>query len=182
MKDKDEDLRRLRDVVAEKAVLSGKFTLASGLEASRYFDLKQVLLCPEGACLVGKVVSWILTTSNLRFVGGYGLGGWLMTATTVVMSGRNGRHPISGFEVEEDKGIKGHLPSVGEPVAVVDDVLTTGKSLLVAMEAVIASQRRVKKAIVILDRQQGGLEELQRKGYDVVALLRVDASGEIRVS
>lgn len=177
----EEDLlpQRLRDLVAEKAVLHGGFTLVSGFKSTLYFDLKRVLCWPEGAYLIGEVVFQILKASGFQFVGGYGLGGHLMTAAIVTASGRERNYPISGFEVR-DEGIKGHLPPIGGAVAVVDDVLTTGKSILKAIEVIEATGRRVGKVIPLLDRQQGG-EDLRRR-YDVVPILLADASGGIRVN
>jgi orotate phosphoribosyltransferase len=64
-------------------------------------------------------------------------------------------------------------------VAIVDDTLTTGKSILKAIKEVEKENCQVVKVIVFLDRQEGGSEKLREKGYNLSALLRASESGEI---
>ena len=67
-------------------------------------------------------------------------------------------------------------------MAIVDDVITTGGSVLRAIEAVEALGCKVVKVVVLLDRQQGGADEIVRRGYDFAALLVADASGEVSLA
>lgn len=179
-----ERLQRLRDLVEEKALIWGKFTLSSGLESPWYLDLKKVLLLPEGAYLIGQATLELLQEEAYTAVGGYGLGGQLMTSAVVTVSWPSAR-PIRGFYIlEQDCGlvIKGHFPPGGIAVALVDDVLTSGKSLARAIKAVQANGCRVGQIVVVIDRGQGGLARLQGQGYEVRALLSADASGKISIN
>ena len=67
----------------------------------------------------------------------------------------------------------------GTPVAVVDDTVSTGGSLFTAIEAAEGHGCRVVKVLAILDRHQGGSDELRRRGYDFEALLEADPDGTI---
>jgi orotate phosphoribosyltransferase len=58
-------------------------------------------------------------------------------------------------------------------VAIVDDVLTTGGSVLKAIEAVEAAKCKVVKVIVLVDRGEGGSDKLKKEGYDFTALLSI---------
>jgi len=61
----------------------------------------------------------------------------------------------------------------------VEDVITTGASVFRAIETVEAEGLKVVKVIALVDRQQGGSEELRRRGYDFVALFQADAQGNL---
>jgi orotate phosphoribosyltransferase len=94
---------------------------------------------------------------------------------------------LPGFYVRSEKKahgtgqlIEGNLPAKrGAPVAVVEDTITTGGSLQKAIEAIEAAGCTVAKVIVMVDRQQGGVETLRSKGYDVVALFKANSRGNI---
>jgi orotate phosphoribosyltransferase len=66
-------------------------------------------------------------------------------------------------------------------VAIVDDVCTTGGSLFQAIEAAEAASCTVVKVVAVLDRREGGSEELCRRGYDFVALMEANSEGSIEV-
>jgi orotate phosphoribosyltransferase len=107
-----------------------------------------------------------------------------IVAAIAVKSLDEGR-PVPGLIVRaEAKGhgtgrlIEGPLRA-GSQVAVVDDACSTGGSLLHAIDALEAQQCRIVKVMCILDRGQGGSEELRRRGYDFVALLEADGQGNI---
>ncbi|MFC1938013.1 orotate phosphoribosyltransferase, partial [Chloroflexota bacterium] len=66
--------------------------------------------------------------------------------------------------------MEGHFKD-GSRVAIVDDVVTTGGSLMRTIKAVEAADCKVVKVIVLLDRNEGGSEKLKAEGYDFAALL-----------
>jgi len=180
--------RRLLEVFQEHGVLRGEFTLSSGLKSSYYFDARLVSLLPEGAYLVGKVICELLAGEEVDAVGGLTLGADPIVSAVTLVSHLEGR-PIPAFIVRgERKGhgtgkeIEGHLPPPGSRVAIVDDVITTGGSVLRAIEAAEAAGCRVVKVIALLDRHQGGSEELRKRGYDFIAILSADASGNVSLS
>ena len=70
----------------------------------------------------------------------------------------------------------------GSRVAIVDDVCTTGGSLFQAIEAAEAAGCSVVTVVTVLDRKEGGSEELRRLGYDFLALLEANLEGSIEVA
>ena len=177
---------RLLELFKKHAVLHGEFTLTSGLKTSYYIDGRQITLWPEGAYLIGKRIFDMLAQTGAEAIGGMTLGAEPIVAAVAVVSHMEGK-PLPAFIVRgETKGhgtqqrIEGPLQS-GSNVAIVDDVITTGGSVLRAIEAVEAEGCRVIKVVVLLDRHQGGSDEIKRKGYDFSAILSADAEGEVRL-
>ena len=189
------DTEKLLDLIKEKGILPGEFTLSAGGKAFTFFDLKMVILWPEGAYLIGKRMFELIVDEGVKVVGGYGLGGCLIVTALVTFSSLKG-NPISGFEVVEKEKlrrddpqrsentqyvVKGHLPP-GDKVAIVDDVISTGRATFIAIEVVESKGCKVAAIRTILDRQLGGSEELRRRGYDFKALLKADTSGNIYIN
>lgn len=180
----DRSLQRLMDLVLEKSVRYGYFVLASGKESSYYFDGRLTTLWPEGALLVGRKAFEVIRQANVDAVGGPTLGADPMVAAVVLISQLEGK-PIPGFIVRKEpkrhgtqRHVEGHLPEKGV-VALVDDVITTGGSLLRAIDVVESAGCRVGKVVVLLDRNQGGSIEIRKRGYDFTALLSADAHGKV---
>jgi len=133
-----------------------------------------------------KVLLPIVKEAGAQAIGGPTLGGDPIVAAVALTSHLEGT-PVSAFIVrKEAKGhgtgqlIEGPLEE-GIPVAIVDDVCTTGGSLFHAIEAAEAHGCRVVKVIALLDRHQGGSEEMRRRGYDFTAVLEATPEGEVKV-
>ena len=179
---------RLLQLAHERGALTyGDYTLSSGQKSTYYFDGRRLTLDPEGAFLVGEAFLDRLRGSDAQAVGGLTLGADPIVAAVALTSHLQGR-PITGFIVrKEAKGhgtqqaIEGPLVK-GSRVAIVDDVCTTGGSLLRAIEAAEDAGCTVVKVLAILDRHQGGSEELIRRGYDFQALLEASPEGQVRVA
>ena len=174
------ELERLLELVKEKSLQFGDFTLTSGLKSSYYFDGWMTSLWPEGAYLLGKKIFELIKEAGIEAIGGPTLGADPIVAAVALISHLEGK-PIPAFIVRREpkkhgtqRYIEGHLPKGGR-VAIVDDVITTGGSIFRAIEAVEAEGCQVGKVIVLLDRNQGGSEELRRRGYDFNALFSAAA-------
>jgi orotate phosphoribosyltransferase len=179
--------QRILELFREHAVLRGEFTLSSGLKTSFYFDGRKVTLWPEGAHLIGRRVLAMIADAGAEAVGGMTMGADPIAAAVAVASHQEGT-PMPAFIVRSDvkehgtqKRVEGPLRA-GSRVAIVDDVLTTGGSVLRAIEAVEAEGCRVAKVVVLLDRQQGGADEIRRRGYDFAAILKADSEGEVSLA
>jgi orotate phosphoribosyltransferase len=177
---------RILQLFKDHAILRGDFTLSSGYKTSYYFDGRKVTLWPEGAYLIGRRIFHMLVEAGAEAVGGTTMGADPIAAAVTVVSHLESS-PIPAFIVRTEvkghgtqKRIEGPLKS-GSRVAIVDDVITTGGSVLRAIEAVEGEGCEVVKVVVLLDRQQGGAEEIRRRGYDFAAILSADASGEVQL-
>ena len=154
--------------------------LASGRESDFYFDGRQTALHPEGAWLIGNLFYDLLSDlPQLDAVGGMTLGADpLVTATSVISWTRE--RPVAAFIVR--KSPKGHgtnqyiegLANLkpGAPVAMLEDVVTTGGSLLTACERVKDAGFNIVAVCTVLDREEGGSEAIAAAGYTLRALFR----------
>lgn len=181
------DIRRLLGLIREKSFQYGEFTLASGMTSAYYFDGRLTTLWPEGAYLVGREVIGLLRNTMVAAIGGPTVGADPIVTAVALLSHLEG-NPIPAFIVRKEpkkhgmqRSVEGHLPA-GSTVALVDDVITTGGSLFKAIEVVEAEKCQVRKIVVLLDRNEGGADELRRRGYDFTALFIADHRGNIEVA
>jgi orotate phosphoribosyltransferase len=175
----NENTRRLREIATEVgAFLRGEFTLTSGKKSNYYFDGKKVNLSPEGIYRVGKAIFDQLVGLKVDAVGGVPVGAYPVVAAVALVSHLEGK-PIPAFIVREEvkehgtkSRIEGHFKA-GYRVAMLDDVCTTGGSVLKAIKAVEAAGGKVVKVMVLVDRLEGGSDLLKAEGYDFQALLKI---------
>jgi orotate phosphoribosyltransferase len=160
--------RRLRDIIAEKSMKRGRFRLASGRESDVLFDLKLTLLDPEGANLTAELLLDRLEKAPARFVGGPAMGGVLIVQSLCVRSlGRNDLRFFFVRKQAKDHGtgnrIDGYLDAAGE-AALIEDVTTTGGSVMESVNAVRERGCTVRTVLTILDRNEGARERLASEG------------------
>ena len=172
-----ETVDRLLELALERgAIKYGDFTLTSGKKSSYYFDGRLLSLDPEGAHL--------LQEAGAKAVGGTTLGADPMVAA-VALASHLGGGPIPAFIVRKESKSHGTKQNIegplipGSNVAIVDDVCTTGGSLFHAIEAAEEAGCKVVKVVSILDRNEGGSEEMRKRGYDFSALLAATPDGKI---
>ena len=183
-----EPVDRLLALALEKGALKyGDFTLTSGRKSSYYFDGRLLSLDPEGAHLIGRAFLPILRRAGVNAVGGPALGAVPMV-TAVALASRHDPDPLPAFVVRTGtrthgtgQNIEGPLVK-GSRVGIIDDTCTTGGSLLHAIAAAEEAGCTVVKVVALLDRREGGAEELERRGYDFTALLAATPQGNVVVS
>ncbi len=168
----------LIEQVRKNALKFGDFTLASGKKAKYYLDGKQVTLDSEGARLIGNGILDVLAGEMPRAVGGMSIGADPITAAVVTLAGVRGI-PLKGFMVrKEAKGhgtnrfIEGPVQS-GDRVAIVEDVVTTGGSSILAIERCKEFGLIVDRVITIIDRMEGGREAFEKLGIAFESLLTI---------
>lgn len=182
------DTKRILDLAKETgALLFGEFTLASGKKSGHYFDGRLLTLHPEGAHLIGKALYDELKDLDVDAVGGLVMGA-IPIVTAIAISSYGSVKPIPAFFVRDDtkdhgtrKRIEGHLKP-GSRVAIVDDVVTAGGSVMKAIRAVEAEGCEVVKVLAIVDRHEGGSDLIKAQGYDFSALIDLWPTGEATVS
>ena len=168
---------RLAALLLDKSYIEGDFTLTSGKKSDYYFDCKQTALHPEGAFLLGNLFCDLLTDPTLAGVGGMTLGADpLVTAVSIISFER--ARPLPGFIVR--KKAKGHgtnqyLEGLGNfapgaKVALLEDVVTTGKTLLQAIERVREAGLDIVSVVCVLDREEGGRENLAAAGFELSSI------------
>ena len=158
---------RLATLLREHALIRESVMLSSGRRSSYYFDARQVLLDPEGASLAG-LLSWeLLAPAAPSAVGGLTMGADPLVCATSLAAWDAGER-VTGFFVRKEakkhglqQWIEGPFIEEGTPVAVVDDVLTSGGSLIKAVEKARQAGGVVVAALVVIDRAEGGREAAQ---------------------
>ena len=167
------------------AITYGDFVLSSGQRSDYYFDGRRLTLDPRGAHLAGLAFFQMLAGYDVDAIGGPTLGADPIVASVALVSGLEGR-PVSAFIVRKEgkehgmgRLIEGPLQPASR-VAIVDDACSTGASLFHAVDATEADGHRVAVVLAIIDRHQGGSDELRRRGYEFRCLLEATPEGEIR--
>jgi orotate phosphoribosyltransferase len=160
--------RQLLDLLVERSVLLGDFTLTSGLKSSYYVDTKLTSTSATGMTLIGPAFLDLFAANGWwkpDAVIGMTLGADPLLGAISYASAL--RHdPIDHLIVRKEpkghgtrKWMEGRLEGVRR-VIVVDDVWTTGGSTVKAIEAARESGMEVVAAAALVDREQGGRQAL----------------------
>ncbi len=172
------DKQALIAQVREQALKFGEFTLVSGKKASYYLDGKQVTLDSAGAKLVAEGILEQLGEDLPNAVGGMAIGADPITAAVVTLAGVRGI-ALRGFMVrKEAKGhglnryIEGPVQS-GDDVIIVEDVVTTGQSSLLAIDRCEQFGLSVRGVIAVIDRLEGGAAAFAERGFRFSSLLTI---------
>jgi len=171
--------QRLKELLLRKSYRQGTFTLTSGKTSDFYVDGKQTTLDAEGGYLCGRLLYALIKENEqeINGVGGMTLGADpLVTAVSIVSFLENG--PIPAFIVRKEA--KGHGTGnfiegknnlqPGAVVALVEDVVTTGGTLIKVIERVENEGFKVGLVVTVVDRQEGGAEALAQHGYPLKAV------------
>lgn len=176
------DKSLLVQLVRDRALKFGDFVLASGKKASYYLDAKQVVLSSQGARLVGEGILELLGTDLPSCVGGMSIGADPIVGAVITIAGTRGVS-LNGFMVrKEPKGhgtnrfIEGPVQK-GESAVIVEDVVTTGGSSLMAIERAVEYGLKIQQVIAIIDRMEGGAAAFAAKGYRLESLLTIQDFG-----
>jgi len=175
---------RLAGLLRERALIREAVTLSSGRRSSWYFDARQVLLDPEGAALAGDLAWDALAPAAPAAVGGLTLGADPLVCAVSAAAWARGQR-VTGFFVRKEakkhglqQWIEGPFIEEGTPVAVVDDVLTSGGSLVAAIEKARQAGGVVAAALVVIDRGEGGRAAAER-ALDGAPLHALFTAGEL---
>ena len=177
-----QDREELRQLLKTKSVKTGKFTLASGKESDLYVDCRVTTLDARGAVLVGRVLHGLMRAEEekrgiqVQSIGGLTMGADPISLAVAMQTIHAGdATPVPAYTVRKEpkghgrgKRIEGNF-APGQLVVAVDDVITTGGSTLKAIEAIEEEGGKVAFALVLVDRDEGGREAIESKGYPVIA-------------
>lgn len=155
------------------------FKLVSGKMSRFYVNCKPVTLHPRGMFLVGHLIFDALKHMDVLGVGGLTFGADPMAVATAYTSELM-KKPLKAFSIrknQKDHGlirwIEGDL-NAGDAVAIIDDVATTGGSTIKAIQRAGQEGLKVAKVVILVDRQEGGLENIRRHVDDVSTIILRD--------
>jgi len=157
------------------------FTLASGRKSHYYINCKKTTFMPEAMPLLGRLFFERIKAvehkdgQRIDAVGGLTLGADPIAYATAYHSALEGA-PIQAFSVRKEpkahgaqKWVEGFEES-GARVAIIEDVITTGASTLKAIDGALHAGFKIAAVLALVDRQEGGHEELQKMGYTLEAI------------
>jgi len=169
------DHERLRRIIAEKSLRLGDFILASGRKSKFLFDMKKTMLDPEGINLLADAVLEKVYSTDANYIGGLAMGAVPVVVAAVLKSHGN-RRELHGFWVRKEQKAHGTRNSAdgyivdGSKVVIVDDVTTTGESVMKAINEAREHNCDVVAVITIVDRMEGAREFLGSQGIELKSL------------
>lgn len=176
---------RLVELIKELAVVHGRVTLSSGLEADYYVDLRRATLHHEAAPLIGQVMLDMLDAAGItdfQAVGGLTMGADPVGTAIMHQAAARGRE-IDAFVVrkqakEHGMGRQVEGPDVrGRKVVVVEDTSTTGGSPLTAAKALEAAGAVIVAVATVVDRDTGAQKIIEDAGYRYISAVSLDDLG-----
>lgn len=179
---RDDLARAFHDTQSFKWDPVNKFTLASGQTSPFYVDCRSLMAYPRSRRLVGHLAHEALAGVTIDCLGGLEIGA-ISIASTISDYGY-GAIPQRDWrtfvvrKTAKDHGlgklIEGAVRS-GDRALIVDDVLTSGGSLLKAIVAARQAGLVVSQALVIVDRkEQDGRTRVEQEGVSLISLLTID--------
>jgi orotate phosphoribosyltransferase len=174
--------QELIEIICKKSFKYTKepsFKLVSGRMSQFYVNCKPTTLSPRGMFLVGHLVFENIKDLEPDGIGGLTFGADPMAMATAFVSELKGR-PINAFSIRKTKKDHGIIRWVegdmnpGQRVVIIDDVATTGGSTIKAIERAGSEGLNVVKAVILVDRQEGGLENIRQHVKDVSAIIARD--------
>jgi len=161
---------QLAELVRQTALLTGDFVLRSGRRSKYYLDKYLFETQPTVLAELGRLLAQHATSKTSRIAGAE-LGGVPLAAATSLASGlpfvivRNTRKDYGTAKL-----LEGRLEK-GDRVLLVEDVVTTGGATLQAAKALTEAGAVVEKIVAVIDRQEGGRENIESAGYAFEAIL-----------
>ncbi|MCF6120319.1 MAG: orotate phosphoribosyltransferase [Mesorhizobium sp.] len=174
--DKDE----LREIVRERSFRSGRYTLSSGIESDIYFNMKPTMMMARGAQLAALEFLKIAEQVKAEYVGGLEMGAVPVIGSMAAVSSAMNK-PINTIFVRKTPKSHGTRDAIeglgpkedleGKVVLIVDDVATSGKSILKAIEEVRRVGGIVGDAACLVDRDEGATALLAQHGVTLHSVL-----------
>ncbi len=173
-----EKKRKLKKAIIEKALLFGDFELSSQRRSNYYFDMKKITQDPAASEIIADIFLYFMESKDVDSVGGLEIGA-VPIATAISMRSRTTKKPITAFFVRNQRkghGTKRRIEGVlkkGAKVIIVDDVTTTGSSILTAISEVEKEGCHIEGIFTIIDRCEGAREVLREKGYELKPIFTI---------
>ncbi len=175
-------LKELTDLILEKSLKVADepvFELASGRKSNIYIDCRKTTKNARGAYLIGNIIYDKISGLEVDAIGGLTMGADPVADAVAYTSVLKGKL-INSFSVRKKakehglkRAIEGDVKS-GDRVVIVDDVATTGQSTIEAIENARAGGLTVVKVIILVDRQEGGRENILKHDVEFEAVLTKD--------
>lgn len=170
----------LKQLLIERSVRKGNFVLASGKSSTFYVDARLTTMSPQGMVTIGALGLEQLDAAGWKpdSVGGLTLGAdpiaFAISYTSAVRP-----TPLRAFTVRKEPKQHGTGNLIegpfnpGDKVVIIEDVITTGKSAIQAIDAVESAGGIILGVLAVVDREDGGRQAIRARGHDVIALTTI---------
>jgi orotate phosphoribosyltransferase len=175
----DEKRRKLMEIIQEKAIVFQDVQLFSKVKSQYYYDIKRISLQKEGAHLLAELLLTEIYNYGPKSVGGMEMGAVALVTAVVFKSTMDGKYEkgLNGFFIRKEakgyglqKRIEGNMIP---PIVIVDDVITSGESVMKSIEAVNAEGITPKGVVCVIDREEAGTPNmLQQNNIKYSALFK----------
>ncbi len=173
---------RLIELLRERALKFGDFTLASGRKASYYLDGKQITLHADGLRTVSQAFLDLISDLEYDAIGGMSIGADPIIGGMLAITAESNPN-MAGFMIRKES--KGHGTNQfvegpvtpGMKVVIVEDVVTTGGSALLAVDRIQDFGCEVICVAGIIDRMEGGAANFAKRNLEHRTLLTIKDFG-----
>jgi orotate phosphoribosyltransferase len=160
----------LVEMLRKNAVKHGSFTLASGKKSDFYIDIKNAYTKPDVLREITKEMAGLIKNEKADKIAGVAVGAVPLATALSLESGLPFlivRKELKGHGTGNK--IEGELRA-GEKVIIVEDVTTTGESVLKAVKVIREVNALCDKVVVVVDRNEGAREHLASHGITLLPL------------
>ena len=169
---------QLRQMLLNRSMRFGEFVLSSGATSNYYIDVRKTSLHPQGLKLISQLFYELIQHEDATAIGGLTLGADPLVAGLMLYAAEKGR-ALEGFLVRrstKDHGLRGQVEgnlAGHKRVIILDDVITSGDSALIAAEAAESYKVDVVRVVAVVDREQGAAQIFQQRGYPFSSLFSI---------
>ncbi len=172
--------QQLIEIIRKEAFFRKKVILSSGKESDYYIDLRRITLSGEGIYLISHLIWEDIKDEGITAVGGMTLGADPIVAGVCLVA-RQDNASLKGFLIRKEpkkhgrqKLIEGKELTVHDKVLVVDDVATSGGSLVKSIDVLKEQGIPIARVMVVVDRQEGAGRIIADCGYRLCSLLTIE--------
>ena len=169
--------KELLTLLKKEAYLKKRVTLSSGRISNFYIDVRKISLSPKGVYLISHLIFTLLKDKKISAIGGPTLGADPIVGGICYLVYKN-KKKLKGFLIRKSpkkygrqKLIEGQTLNSGERVVIIDDVATSGSSLVKSIQVLKKEKIKVAAAVVVVDREEGAKETLARHKCPLISLL-----------
>jgi orotate phosphoribosyltransferase len=176
----DKARQELFKLIKSKAYAEGRFKLSSGKISDYYIDCRKVTLSSKGAFFSAFLILDMIKNKKIDAIGGPTIGADPLVGAVCALSMARGRKPLKAFLVRKEakthglkRRIEGPKLKKGDRVLVIDDVATTGGSLIDTIVCLRKEGVKVDSVITLVDRNEGARQKLNSLKCDFIPIFNI---------